>query len=405
MAVKTISLPDLGEGVTEGEILKIKVKAGDSIAMDQELIEVMTDKASMEVPSSIEGLIETVEVSEGDIVSVGAPLFKVKTKGLEPETQKSSSKEKKAPPAVEDLIVKESLVSSSEDKLLAIPSTRRLAKELALDLKEVSKKIGSEKVSREELLNYIKTRMESLEPQPTDINKDFEIEKRQAVRGVQRLMFDSMALSKATIPHFTICEEAPADHLIQLRTEMKNRMEKQGLKVGYLAFFVKALIPVIQEFPIFNSVYDSSAKEILFKKQLNVGFAVDSPQGLLVPVIKNLQTKSLLEIIKEVFELSKKCREGRIQREDLQGAGITITNLGSLGGIYGTPIIQPPQMSILGVYKIRSQTIKNKQGQFEEKKFITFSITCDHRFIDGAASARFLSSLAQKIQEPSLLLL
>ena len=136
-----------------------------------------------------------------------------------------------------------------------------------------------------------------------------------------------------------------------------------------------------------------------------MGFAVDSPQGLLVPVIKNLQSKSLLEIIKEVFELSNKCREDRIQREELQGAGITITNLGSLGGISGTPIIQPPQMSILGIYKMRPRIIKNTEGKFEESSIITLSLTCDHRFIDGATAARCLSRLCENIQEPSLLLL
>ena len=218
-------------------------------------------------------------------------------------------------------------------------------------------------------------------------------------------MFESMSLSKASIPHFTVGEQAQVDYLVQLRTEMKNRLEKQGLKTGYLPFFIKALIPVLKEFPIFNSVYDPEKKEIVFKKNFNIGFAVDSPQGLLVPVIKEVQNKSLLEIIKEVFELAHKTREASIEREHLKGAGLTLTNLGSLGGIYGTPIIHPPEMAILGIYRTFKQALKNDKAEWEEKTFMNFSITCDHRFIDGATALRFLKSFVQKIEEPSLLLL
>ncbi|MCY4321939.1 MAG: 2-oxo acid dehydrogenase subunit E2, partial [Bdellovibrionaceae bacterium] len=182
-------------------------------------------------------------------------------------------------------------------------------------------------------------------------------------------------------------------------------LEKQGLKIGYLPFFIKALIPTLKEFPLFNSSYDNKTKEIVFKKHINFGFAVDSPQGLLVPVLKQAEKKSLIEIIKELIELSQKTREGLIEREHLKGAGFTLTNLGSLGGLYGTPIIQSPEMAILGIYKSFKQVIKNEKNEFEEKDFINFSITCDHRFIDGATAVRFLKSFIQKIEEPSLLLL
>jgi len=466
MSLIPIPLPDLGEGVTEGEIVKIKVKAGESIQMDQVLVEVMTDKASMEVPSSVEGLVKEVSVKEGDIVSVGSPLFKIESpqgsskestttdtqsrspdkteektsedrplqnksqasnKGFSHQQTPEKSEEK---PSGESPLKNQSQSSnesfSHQQTPASIPSTRKLAQELGIDLKQAFK--NQAKIERKDLLAYVKNQMsgsnseegsrfQSLKEPSSSLSKNlsaklssqtetshFKEKRRETLRGVQRLMFESMTLSKATIPHFTLGESAKVDHLIQLRLEMKNRMEKQGLKVGFLPFFIKALIPVIEEFPLFNSHYEASSKEIVFKEDFNIGFAVDSPQGLMVPVIKQVQKKSLLEIIKEVYEKAHQTREGSIAREDLKGASLTLTNLGGIGGMYGTPIIPPSEMSILGIYKIYPKVIKTKEG-YAESHFMNLSITCDHRFIDGATAVRFLKSFIQKIEEPSLLLL
>ena len=406
MALKKITLPDLGEGVTEGEILKIKVKEGDSIVLDQVLLEVMTDKASMEVPSSIEGMVKKVAVKEGDIVSIGTELFAVQSEEDSSQPSKQETVNEDSAPdktrKTEKLKVEKTPVPGNFP--LAIPSSRKLAQELGIDLTEVKGSGEKGEIKREDLLKHIKQKMQSPSASTLPL-ENFEESKRAPVKGIQRLMFESMTLSKAIIPHFTIVEQAQAGHLIKLRTEMKARLEKQGLKIGYLPFFMKALIPTLKEFPLFNSAYDTKTKEIVFKKHINFGFAVDSPHGLLVPVLKQAENKSLIEIVKELLELSQKTKEGAIEREHLKGAGFTLTNLGSLGGLYGTPIIQAPEMAILGIYKIFKQVVKNEKGGFEEKDFINFSITCDHRFIDGAVAVRFLKSFTQKIEEPSLLLL
>jgi len=422
MELKIINLPDLGEGVTEGEIIKIKVSEGDKINMDQILLEVMTDKASMEIPSSVEGTIQTVEVFEGDIVSVGAKLFTITIQGKnkksskpkETKTEKTKTQTNdKVSVSLSDKQNKETEKNKIFEKKfsLTIPSTRKLAEELNLPLDNIQGSGPQGEIKREDLLNYIKNRLKA--PQNISIHSQkqasfpqaFEEKKREPLRGVRRLMFDSMTLSKTTIPHFTIGERAQVKYLMNIREEMKNRLKKQGLKIGWLPFFVKALIPVLKEFPIFNSIYDLQNKEIIFKKDLNVGFAVDSSNGLLVPVLKKVQNNNLLEIIKETQQLAEAARQGTIQRENLVGASITLSNLGSLGGHYGTPIINPPEMAIMGVYSLFKQVIKNPKGVFEEKPFINFSITCDHRFIDGATAARFLKSFINKIEEPSLLLL
>ena len=424
MGFKTIKLPDLGEGVTEGEIVKIKVSEGESISMDQILLEVMTDKASMEVPSSIEGAIQTISIKEGDIVSVGAELLTVKTKESDREKTKEPKAEKltkqKAVQNSETATEKSNFAHNKDDSekhsppassSLAIPATRQLAKELDLSLENIKGSGPKGEIKREDLIERIKSIMKSpkssaVNPPPLPKNIERETEKREPLRGIKRLMFDSMTLSKATIPHFTIGEQVKVEHLMNVREEMKVRLEKQGLKTGWLTFFIKALIPSIKEFPVFNSVYDPQTKEIVFRKDLNIGFAVDSPNGLLVPVLKQAQNKSLLDIIKETQQLAEKARQGSLQREQLTGASITLSNLGSLGGLYGTPIINPPEMAIIGIYSLFWQAVRNSStGEFEEKPFMNFSITCDHRFIDGATAVRFLKSFTNKIEEPSLLLL
>ena len=407
MGLKTIHLPDLGEGVTEGEIIKIKVSEGEKISMDQPILEVLTDKASLEIPSSIEGTIQTIEVKEGDIVSVGTGLFTVESQGEDSSEESkpsipSSINKKDSSPSVK----KQSPIT---DRALVAPATRKLAEELGLDLKNVHGSGGKGEIKREDLINHIKSNLQSHQFAPFSSSpfllQNQEEEKREPVRGIQRLMFESMTLSKTTIPHFTIGEPAQVELIVNVRTEMKARLEKQGLKIGYLPFFIKALIPVLKEFSIFNSVYDPQTKEIVYRKDQNIGFAVDSPNGLLVPVLKQVQNKSFLEIIKEIQLLAEETRQGRVERKNLTGASITLSNLGSLGGFYGTPIINPPEMAIMGIYSLFRQAVKNSRGEFEEKPFMNFSITCDHRFIDGATAARFLKSFIRKIEEPSLLLL
>ena len=432
MGLKEIVLPDLGEGVIEGEILKIKVSPGEKISMDQILLEVMTDKASMEVPSSISGKIQAVHVSEGDIVSVGASLFTVETEAgssknkIEANKTEKTLEDKQVPldkkkPSEMELAIKKSQQAPSDKESnnnskeipLAAPVTRKLAKELGLSLNNISGQGPQGAVRREDLISHLKERLNnpthlatgrafsSNSKPPANIEED----RREPLRGIKRLMFESMTLSKATIPHFTIGERACVQHLVQIRKEMNSHLEKQGLKTGYLAFFIKALLPVLKEFPLFNSFYDPKTKEIVFRKGCHIGFAVDSPEGLVVPVLKSAEKKSLLEIIKEIKELADLARKGKLQRENLQGASITLTNLGSLGGLYGTPIINPPEVAIIGIYRLFKQLVQKGENQFEEKAFMNISLTCDHRLIDGATSARFLKSFVNKIAEPSLLIL
>jgi len=411
MGTKEIKLPDLGEGVTEGEIIDIKVSVGDSISMDQVLLEVMTDKASMEIPSSIEGQIKEIKVQKGDIAPVGQVLLilEVQNESNENPTQSvpnsvPNSVPKNSPPKTRTTTLDS--FESQKNYELATPATRKLAQELEIPLKDVP--TTNNKVTREDLINYVKSSakakplMRNKHPSPlTSLNKE---DKRTPLRGVKRIMFETMTLSKSTIPHFTIVETANMKHLVKVRTQLKEKLKIQNIRLTYLPFFIKAVISSIKEFPIFNSSYDETTKELIYKSHLSIGFAVDTPQGLLVPVLKNTEQKSFLEIVKDLQSLGTKAREGTIQAEDLKGGSITLTNLGSIAGVSGTPIINPPEVAILGIYRLYQKVIQVKD-HFEENPFINFSITCDHRFIDGATAARFLKNFIEQIEEPSLLIL
>ena len=421
MSLKEIKLPDLGEGVTEGELVKIRVATGDQVVMDQVLLEVMTDKASMEIPSFLEGTIKEIKAKEGDMVAVGQVLFLLEIEGgasaSEEKDQHSELSEKKekqdektpSKPNDKSPSKETDTPHKKEDFILAAPVTRYLAQELEIDLNSV-KASGSEgQVTREDLINHVKATLRS--PKAAVVSSlSFQSEaveaKREPLRGIKRIMFETMTYSKQTIPHFTIMERAEVSQLVKIRTELKEQGAKQGVKITYLPFIMKAALSAIKSFPLLNSHYDEKTREIVYSESCHFGFAVDTEKGLMVPVIRDAQKKTLLEIAKELETLGQQARAGTIQREDLQGGTFTFTNLGSLGGILGTPIIHPPQAAIFGIYRIYHQPARNKKtGEWEETPYMNFSLTCDHRFIDGACAARFLKACSVKIEEPGLLVM
>ena len=435
MSLKEIKLPDLGEGVTEGELIKIQVSPGDQVVMDQVLLEVMTDKASMEIPSFLAGTIKEIKAKEGDMVAVGQVIFLLETEGEvsdpaeEKEKKVSSSSEENAEtkneknPAEKTKNLSASSVSDKKsgaafevkvdsskpgDFALAAPVTRRLAQELDIDLKNVTASGSEGQITREDLIGHVKSALKSPKAAVPSLSFKSQIveAKREPLRGIKRIMFETMTYSKQTIPHFTIMERAEVSQLVKIRTELKEQGAKQGVKITYLPFIMKAALSALREFPVVNSYYNEETKEIVYSESCHFGFAVDTEKGLMVPVIREAQKKTLLEIAKELEILGQQARAGTIQREDLQGGTFTFTNLGSLGGIAGTPIIHPPQAAIFGIYRIYHQPARNKRtGEWEETPYMNFSLTCDHRFIDGACAARFLKACAVKIEEPGLLVM
>ena len=229
-------------------------------------------------------------------------------------------------------------------------------------------------------------------------------EERVALRGIRRKIAKQMQVTKQIVPHFTIMDEANVSELYKTRKKVKEIGLQYGVKVTYLPFIIKALIATMREFPMFNASIDDAAEEIVYKKYFNIGFAADTPNGLLVPVVKNADQKTILQLAKEITDLSTRARDGKLALDEMKGACITITNIGSVGGTYATPIINHPEVAILGVYKMVDKPVFIN-GKFKAAKVMNYTVTADHRLIDGAVAANFLNAFFKRIENPSHLLL
>lgn len=427
-----VKMPELGEGVTEGELVKWLVKVGDTVKPDQSIVEIMTDKATVEVPSPVAGIVKELKFKVGDVIKVENVILTLESNGSAAATSavqvtSSNNGAAKAPPAAlaPSRSAEMSAGSASAQfyppaadfKVLATPATRRLAREMSVDINQMSGTGLAGRVTREDVLSAKggpqpaagATRASSPQstltiPRPAYAGLEGAAETREPLRGIRRKVAENMQMAKHVIPHFTLMEEAEVTELVALRESLKDYAEKNKTKVTYLPFVVKAMIATIREFPMFNASIDDAAQEIVYKNYFNIGFAADTPQGLMVPVIKDADRKSILDISKEIIDLSTRAREGKLKLDEMKGATITITNIGSVAGLYATPIINHPEVAILGMYKIQDKPVI-KDGKLEAIKVMNFTITCDHRLIDGAVAARFMKAFVGRMQKPGTLMM
>lgn len=307
----------------------------------------------------------------------------------------------------------------ADSKVLATPSTRRIAREMNVDINQLSGSGLAGRVTRDDVMSSKGNGSSSSSANTTTSAPSFArpsyqsptgagAEERVAIRGIRKKIAENMQMAKHIIPHFTLMDEADVTELVALRESLKEYSEKNNTKITYLPFVIKAMISTCRQFPMFNASIDDAAQEIVYKKYFNVGFAADTPNGLMVPVIKNADQKSVLEISREILDLSKRARDGKLKPDEMKGATITITNIGSVGGTYATPIINHPEVAILGMYKI-SDKITLVEGQdgrdFKVSKVMNFTVTADHRLIDGAVAANFLKAFLAKIQKPGQMMM
>ncbi len=428
-----IRLPELGEGVTEGELVKWLVKPGDAVKPDQAVAEIMTDKATVEVPSPVAGVVKDLKFKVGDVIKVenviialeggaaGATtsVATVAAAAKSSTTPAATVATKAAVPVVTPLAATSAAdiyPPVADSKVLATPSTRRLAREMNVDINTMSGTGLAGRVTREDVLANggaigttasSTTSKSSIAPRLAyQSSADLKsLEERIPLRGIRKKIAENLQMAKQIIPHFTLADEADVTNLVQLRTNLKDAAEKEGTKVTYLPFVIKALISSSRQFPMFNASIDDAAQEIVYKKYFNIGFAADTPNGLVVPVIKNADQKTILELSREILDLSKRARDGKLKPEEMKGATITITNIGTVGGTFATPIINHPEVAILGMYKISDKLILDAKGQVSVAKVMNFTITADHRLIDGAVAANFLKLFISKIQDPGVLML
>jgi 2-oxoisovalerate dehydrogenase E2 component (dihydrolipoyl transacylase) len=395
---KDFILPDIGEGIVECEVLEWKVKEGDLVEEDQVIADVSTDKAIVEIPSMHSGRVTKLYYIAGETAKVHSPLYAIDIDGEDVElpNQEIETQEHKL-----ELVKQPTNVTQSEinNKVLTTPAVRKLAREHDLDLNLISGSGKSGRILKEDVLEYLKP---DLNAPLLSLTKAIE-DRSEAIVGVRKIMAKHMADSVATIPHFTFVDDVDVTELLKLRAFLKSRYTEE-VKITLMPLLIKALSLSISAFPIVNSRVDGDFSELTYVASHNIGMAVDGKTGLLVPNIKDVQQRSIIDIAHEVTRLTDAARSGVINPADLKDGTITISNIGAIGGISASPIINKPEVAIVALGKIQKLPRFNDEGQLEERHIMTMSWSGDHRVIDGATIARFNNSWKAYLENPSTML-
>jgi 2-oxoisovalerate dehydrogenase E2 component (dihydrolipoyl transacylase) len=413
-------LPDIGEGIVECEIVDWLVAEGDTIAEDQPVCDVMTDKALVQIPAKYAGVVSKLYYAKGDIAKVHAPLFAIRRQGEATATVAAAQVAAPAVSSVNSATVTTAARPAASDsaavkgsKALASPAVRRLARELGVDLQRVPGSGDKGRVYKEDVRAFAQGTPVAAVSAPaakpvaaasTAVVSSAE-NRVEPIRGIKAAMARQMAESVSTIPHFTYCEEIDLTDLIALRLQLKDQYAKQGVKLTMMPFFMKALSLAINEFPVMNSQPNADCTELTYFSAHNIGVAVDSKIGLLVPNVKGCEQKSILEIAAELTRLTDAAREGRVSPADLKGGTITISNIGAIGGTVATPIINKPEVAIVALGKVQALPRFAANGQVVARQLMQVSWSGDHRIIDGGTIARFTNLWKQYLEQPSSMLL
>ncbi len=432
-------LPALGENIESGDVLKVLVSSGDSIEKEQTVLELETDKAAIEVPSPVSGTVREVHVKEGDKASVGQLILTVETDGAakdaapaeppeaqpaaeaeRPEAEAPSPKpqEEKAsavpgPPAAPP--APPSPISASDDgdriPVPATPSVRRLAREIGVELRAVKGTGPAGRISSKDVKAHAKSVLQGGGPVPAgaptvtgplpDFSKWGKVE-RKPMTGVRRATAAHLSHAWTTIPHVTQCDKADITDLEKLRKRYGKKAETAGGKLTITAIILNLLASALKVFPQFNASVDAARNEVIYKQYIHIGVAVDTERGLLVPVIRDVDRKNIIRLSVELSEAAQKAREGKLSIDEMRGGSMTVTNLGGIGGTYFTPIINAPEVAILGVSRGSVEPV-HVNGEFQPRLMLPLSLSYDHRLIDGADAARFLRWLAEALENPFLI--
>ncbi len=409
-------LPELGENIESGDVVNILVAVGDAVAEGQSILEIEAGKASMEIPSPAAGTIAAIHVAQGDTIAVGQLAFTIEggMAAPAPSEEPKADPESPAPVAEEpETVVEEAPVpapapvpdpvqASAGKAVSAAPNVRRLARELGVDIHDVSPSISGSRISLEDVKQFAKSSMETgggakRKPGSTGTVR---VEKMSQIR---KATMAHMTHCWTTIPHVTQHDMADITKLEELRKRFAPKAESAGTKLTVTAILVKVVASALKVFPNFNCSIDPEKAEIIYKDFYNIGIAVDTEKGLMVPVIPNADQKNMVEIAQDLGEISKKARAGQIGLADMQGGTFTITNLGGIGGSFFTPIVNSPEVAILGVGRAIMDPCVGKNELCAPRLRMPLSLSYDHRIIDGADGARFLRWIVEAIEEPMLI--
>lgn len=390
-------LPDIGEGVAEGEILKWMVKEGDKVNEDQPLVEVMTDKVNVQIPSPRSGTISRILAKEGEMARVGQTIVVIAEEGERAGAQGTPVGTGGETPTRTVSQLRTTEPATPADHVLATPATRRMARELGVDLAKVRGTGPVGRVTEED----VRAAASGKAPQQATFAQSAK-EERIPLRGVRKIIAERMTLSSSKAAQVTHVDEADMTELLLLREAFKGSADKRGVRLTLLPFVIKGIIPALKEFPYVNATLDEAGSVVL-KKYYNMGIAVDTEQGLIVAVVKDADRKDIFDLAKEIEGLAGRARAGQLGLEEVHGSTFTITNVGVIGGLFATPMINYPEVAILGTHKITKRPVV-RNGKVEVRDMIYLSLTFDHRIIDGAYAARFMNRIVETLQDPKKLL-
>jgi pyruvate dehydrogenase E2 component (dihydrolipoamide acetyltransferase) len=422
MAIFEFKLPDLGEGVQEGELVKWHVKAGDTVKEDQTLAEVMTDKATVTVPSPKAGRVVQTHGKEGEIAKVHHLLVTLEIEGAAPAQASGhgahgAAAAAPAPAAQAQAVAAKGDGAQASSKVLATPLTRRMAAEHGLNLAEIAGSGPQGRVMKADveaaLAGASAPRNEVAAPAPAQARPAAPSvasgrgDERIPLRGLRKKIAEKMVRSKFTAPHFGFVEEVDCTELVALRKRLNETLAAAGekAKLSFLPFIIKATIAAMKKYPHLNSNMDEAAQELVVRGEFNIGIAVATNEGLTVPVIKNADRLSLRELAEEVVRLSTAARDRKLKMEELTGGSFTITSLGQTGGIFATPIINHPEVAIMGIHRMRKRPAVDNNGQVVVREMMNVSISADHRVIDGQVAADFVYEVIKFLEHPDMLFL
>jgi pyruvate dehydrogenase E2 component (dihydrolipoamide acetyltransferase) len=408
-----LKLPDLGEGVMEGEIVKWHVKPGDKVVEDQVVLEVMTDKATVEIPTKFSGTVGELVLKEGDTAKVGQVMMRLEGAGhvkAAPAPAKATPAPAPAPkaapaPAPKTTAPAPRPMATVNPDPQAAPAVRAAAREKGIDLGTVRGSGPNGRILMEDLTN----------PATVGAVMNFSTgvrgqrtEERVPVRGLRKKIAEKMSTSMRTVANFAYVEECDMTELVEFRTKLKPIAEKMGTKISYLPFIMKACSIALKEFPEMNASpvegADGHMAEIIYKKYYNIGVAVDTEDGLTVAVVHDADCKGIWELSRDIVELGEKARQKKLQLADLQGGTFTISNAGNIGGLFAPPIINYPEVAIMGVHQMRKRPMV-VDGEIKIRDVIHLSLSLDHRVVDGAVAARFMNRVVGMLSDPKMLLM
>ena len=405
------NFPDVGEGIHEGRVVEWLVGEGETVAEDQPLLKVETDKAVVELPSPHSGTVLRLHVGADADILVGDALVTIGDPGEDVGTVDSDREAESPPVAAAPVEAPSPAAVPAGRRPLATPRTRAAARKLGVDLARVSGSGPGGRITDEDVERAARgetTAAPAVAPAtaPTGVvaaTEDGEVE-RVPVTHLRKVIANAMRYSKQHSAHVTHVDEADVTDLVDHHKRAKAAIEERtGVRFTLLPFFIKALVATLKKYPIFNASVDEERQEILFKKYYNIGVAVDTPEGLIVPVIRDADGKDMVEIAAEVADKAARARERQLQLDELKGGSCTITNIGPLGGVFATPIINQPELAIVGLHAIKERP-EVVDGEIAIRKMMYLSISFDHRWIDGADGARFMTDLVRLVANPGLLM-